>query len=160
LERTGKATRQVIYKKCGASGHRQDTWKCPLSGIKKRPRTKKVGRPKKDVTEEEEPTQKKQKTGDDSEPMETAASEPMETTAADPMETRSPRTPTNTAASPMVTTRTPWTRSATRKEAVALQEAAAQQQAAAPASSKRFVAYLHCTNICMKTIFIVPTNNN
>jgi hypothetical protein len=120
LERTGKATRQVICKKCGASGHRQDTRKCPLSGIKKRPRTKKVGRPKKDVTEEEKPTQKKQKTSDDSEPMETTASEPMETTATDPMETRSPRTPTNTAAAPMVTARTPWTRSAARKEAAAL----------------------------------------
>jgi hypothetical protein len=152
LERTGKATRQVICKKCGASGHRQGTWKCPLSGIKKRPRTTKVGRPKKVITEEEEPTQKKYKTGDDSEPMETAA--------ADPMETTSPTTPTNTAAAPMVTARTPWTRSAARKEAAALQEEAAQQQAATPASSKRFVAYFHCTTICMKTIFIVPTSNN
>jgi hypothetical protein len=127
LERTGKATRQVICKKCGASGHRQGTWKCPLSGIKKRPRTKKVGRPKKDVTEEEEPTQNKQKTGDDSEPMETAASEPMETTVANPMETISLRTPTNIVAAPMVTARTPWTRSAARKEVATLQEAETQQ---------------------------------
>jgi len=36
LERTGKATRQVTCKSCGELGHRATSWRCPLTGTKKR----------------------------------------------------------------------------------------------------------------------------
>jgi len=36
LERSGKATRQVTCKGCGELGHRRTSWRCPLSGTKKR----------------------------------------------------------------------------------------------------------------------------
>jgi len=121
LERTGKATRQVTCKKCGELGHRAGTWKCPQSGIKKRPRNKKVGRPKKVVTEEEEPASKKKKTAED-----------------ELIQAASPRTPATTVAAPMeIVPRTPRTRSVARNEAAALEEAAAKQQASTTASRKR-----------------------
>ena len=36
LERTGKATRQVTCKSSGELGHRATSWRCPLTGTKKR----------------------------------------------------------------------------------------------------------------------------
>jgi hypothetical protein len=36
LERIGKATRQVICKSCGEPGHRATSWRCPLTGTKKK----------------------------------------------------------------------------------------------------------------------------
>jgi hypothetical protein len=36
LERSGKATRQVICKSCGEPGHRATSWRCRLTGTKKR----------------------------------------------------------------------------------------------------------------------------
>ncbi|KAJ1285275.1 hypothetical protein BS78_03G268000, partial [Paspalum vaginatum] len=36
LERTGKATRQVTCKGCGELGHRQGSWRCGLTGTRKR----------------------------------------------------------------------------------------------------------------------------
>ena len=36
LERTGKATRQLTCKSCGELGHRATSWRCPLTGTKKR----------------------------------------------------------------------------------------------------------------------------
>lgn len=36
LERTGKATRQVRCEGCGELGHRKTSWKCSLTGTKKR----------------------------------------------------------------------------------------------------------------------------
>ncbi|CAO2043102.1 unnamed protein product [Urochloa humidicola] len=41
LERSGKATRQVKCDNCGERGHRKGSWKCSLTGTKKRKRTKK-----------------------------------------------------------------------------------------------------------------------
>lgn len=35
-ERSGKATRQVKCKGCGEHGHRQGSWRCHLTGTKKR----------------------------------------------------------------------------------------------------------------------------
>ncbi|WVZ88004.1 hypothetical protein U9M48_034566, partial [Paspalum notatum var. saurae] len=41
LERSGKATRQVKCPGCGELGHRRGSWRCPLTGPKKRKRSKK-----------------------------------------------------------------------------------------------------------------------
>jgi hypothetical protein len=35
-ERKGKATRQALCKGCGEYGHRQGSWRCQLTGTKKR----------------------------------------------------------------------------------------------------------------------------
>ena len=35
-ERSGKATRQALCKGCGEHGHRQGSWRCSLTGTKKR----------------------------------------------------------------------------------------------------------------------------
>jgi hypothetical protein len=35
-ERSGKATRQSICKKCGETRHREGSWKCSFAGTKKR----------------------------------------------------------------------------------------------------------------------------
>jgi hypothetical protein len=35
-ERSGKATRQSICKGCGEPGHMQGSWRCSLTGTKKR----------------------------------------------------------------------------------------------------------------------------
>ena len=40
-EKEDKATRQVICPTCNAPGHRRVSWRCPLTGTKKRKRTKK-----------------------------------------------------------------------------------------------------------------------
>lgn len=54
-ERSGKATRQSICKGCGETGHRQGSWRCSLTGTKKRKRTKKTS---------VKPGRKKSKAGD------------------------------------------------------------------------------------------------
>ena len=40
-EKKGKATRQVVCPNCGEQGHRRGSCRCPLTGTKKRKRTKK-----------------------------------------------------------------------------------------------------------------------
>ena len=41
MRKKGKATRQVVCPNCGEHGHRKSSWRCPLTGTRKRKRTKK-----------------------------------------------------------------------------------------------------------------------
>ena len=41
-EKKGKATRQVICPTCNAAGHKKGSWRCPLTGTKKKKENQKV----------------------------------------------------------------------------------------------------------------------
>ncbi|CAN6233846.1 unnamed protein product [Urochloa humidicola] len=76
-ERSGKATRQTLCDNCGEVGHRKGSWRCPLTGTKKRKRSKKT---------KAKAGRKKAKKDNNSE------AGPSEAGSSEPVEIRTPRT--------------------------------------------------------------------